>query len=219
MIDKPHLFRAVRVANAVLFATALALALDHSMASALSRFDRAPHWTTASRTLRVLDKTGDPTWHEATRHAVDVWNASAAGTGLRLTWSTAVGRCAPAGEGIAFCKTSSAALDDDSPLKRQGVARVELAEDPNDAHIASTAVFVCSDCRLGPTRRRVVATHELGHALGMGHSLRLTSVMFHMGGPDAPDAGDIARLRALYDHVDKTDRCGFFDARLGPLCF
>ena len=215
----PSLFRAVRLANLVLFATATAVALDHSVASAFTRYDRAPHWASGERVLVVADRTGDPAWHDASRHAVDVWNRASEGTGVRLTWKTAEGGCEPADDIVALCQVPYDVLDDDSRLGREGVARVDLGSDRAQAHIAGSAVAVCGNCRLGPARKRVVVTHELGHVLGLTHSRRPTSVMFFTGGPDAPDGRDVEVLRALYAHDDAPDRCGFFNVRAGPLCF
>lgn len=213
------LFRAVRLANIVVFATALALAFDHSMASALSRFDLAPHWASAERHLVVADHTGDPAWQEATRHGVAAWNKAAADTGLQLTWTVGRGGCEPDGTRISICEARTAALGGAGSVAREGLARLELGPDRTQAHNGGGLILVCGDCELRPSRRRVVATHEIGHILGMVHSARAASVMYHAGGPDAPDAGDVENLRELYAHVDRRDRCGFFDLHVGALCF
>lgn len=213
------LFRALRFANSVIFVVAVGLALDHSMASALSRLTGEPHWSTADRALVVVDTTGDAAWNRANQHAVATWNRAATGTGLHLTWTAGTGECVPAPGRVVVCGASSASLDDGARLSRQGVTRIELGPDRDQAHVDVATVSVCADCRLSAQRRRVVATHELGHALGLPHIAREGSVMYPTGGPDAPDSIDVEDFRALYGHVDEVDRCGYFDARLGPLCF
>jgi hypothetical protein len=213
------LLRAVRAANAVLFLCGVGLVFNHSVAIALTRMTEPPHWSKAAGPVVVVDYTADPAWHGANQHAVAVWNQAAAGTGLQLMWVAGTGPCAPGRDRIVVCGTTEVALDDGEPLSRQGVANVELGNDLTQAHVGEALLWVCQDCLVDATRRRVVATHELGHALGLAHSPRPASVMFHTGGPDRPDEGDAVELRALYAHVDGPDSCGYFDARLGGLCF
>lgn len=212
--------RALKVANAVLFIAAMGVAFDHSVASALSRLTGDPHWsTTGGAPVVVVDKTGVASWQRSNRRAVDTWNEAAAGTPLHLAWTAGTGPCDPEAGRIVICRASAASLNEDQQLDRQGVTRVELGPDHEQTHIGSATVLVCDDCRLGAARQRVVSVHELGHAVGLIHSARPESVMFHTGGPDVPDLEDVAVLQALYAHVDGPDRCGFFDVRAGAFCF
>lgn len=214
-----RLVHAVSVVNSVLFLAGLGLAFDHTMATALTRLTEDPHWSTAAGPVLVVDYTSETAWQEANQHAVEAWSTAADGTPLRLAWTAGSGPCAPEEGRIVLCGASSDSLDDGSPLLRQGVARVELGTDRTQAHVGEAILFECLDCDLGEHRRRVVATHELGHALGLTHSQRPDSVMYHTGGPEHPDAIDAEGLRALYGHVDEPESCGVFDAKLGALCF
>lgn len=213
------LYRLVRLANTLLFASALALMVDQSMAAAFDRFEQVPHWRSEDRALVIMDKTGDKVWNEATRLAVAAWNRSATDTGLRLTWTTGTGPCVPGGNRIDICQDPYQTLGNNIHDDREGLTNLRLGSDRTQAHIGGTSIAVCSNCRLDAARRRVVASHELGHALGLEHNLRLGSVMFPTGGTAEPDAEDAASLRDLYAHLDREDRCGLFDLRLGPLCF
>ena len=219
MRPSSRLVHAVSMVNSILFLAGLGLAFDHTMATALTRLTKDPHWSTAAGPVMVVDYTSDTAWQEANQHAVEAWNAAANGTALQLVWAAGAGACTPEEGRVVLCGASSGSLDDGSPLLRQGVAQVKLGSDRTQAHIGEAILYECLDCDLGEHRRRVVATHELGHALGLSHSRRPDSVMFHTGGPEVPDVVDGEGLRTLYGHIDQPESCGVFDARLGALCF
>lgn len=185
----------VRLLNAFVFALALALALVR-MVPAVAGERPFGHWPSGERDLVVVDRTGDARWHQATRHAVAAWNRS--GADLHLSWEAGAGPCEPDGSRISVCTVTAESLD--GVVQFQGLAD----QDADDAGHATSAVLeVCGDCGLSDVLRRVVATHELGHALGLPHNDRLGSVVYPIGGTDQPDDEDYAELRRLYDHTDR----------------
>ncbi len=198
MTPSAELRRFVRFVNTLLFALALAVLVDQRVAAAVGRFDQLVHWRTQDRVLQVVDKTGDRAWNEATRHAVEVWNRAATGTDLRITWTAGGGRCEVGGTRIEVCQDPYQTLGDEKNNDREGLADLRLGSDRGQSHISGVRVIVCSNCGLAAPRRRVIAAHELGHALGLDHSLRRGSVLFPRGGPDAPDDQDVATLVARY---------------------
>ncbi len=190
--EQARLAAIVRLANSVTFAVALALLLVRMVPVSAAEFEFRP-W--AQRDLVIVDETGDLGWHGATRHAVDVWNRS--GADLRLTWVAGEpgGECRGQGTRIAVCPANEQSLE--GIFDFQGRA----SQEPGGDHPKSAFVEVCTDCGLDDTLRRVVATHEIGHALGLPHNSLLGSVMYPTGGTDQPDETDYADLRALYPEV------------------
>ncbi len=186
----------VRLTNSVVFALSVALALS-SMVPAVALDLPLSHWPNDRPHLAVVDATGDRVWRQAIEHAAAVWGRSRTGVDLRLLPATGDGGC-EADEGqIVVCEVAAEELEGVLPL--QGMTD----EEAEDGHTSSVVIKVCATCGLDAATRRVVVTHELGHALGLRHTPRLGSVMFPAGGTDQPDPADYATLRAIYDHAGR----------------
>ena len=193
---RARVYCSCRLANAFLFAFALAYLVSELIVPSVDAGPAFAHWRSGSRSLTLVDHTGDPGWQQASRWAVDRWNE--AGTDLRLTWAAGRGRCAHDGTRVGVCPSTSRRLGNVGRLHFQGSAD----QDRDGDHVRSALIRVCSDCDLSPSRQREVVTHELGHVLGLSHSARPGSVMYPSGGAEAPDGGDHEALRAVTDHVD-----------------
>lgn len=195
---------------AALFATVLAFKVA-PVASA----PEAGHWPSDNREVAVVDRTGDPAWQRATRWAVERWNR--ADVGVRLTWTAATGPCDDSAEDIEFCPATKADLARLDVPQLQGLVEPDV---DRHGHFERVQVLVCADCRLGQARRKVVTTHELGHALGLSHADGAGSLMHPSGGSDHPHRPDIEALRSRHAHTDSEKDCLAGDVvDVGSVCF
>lgn len=200
MNERPDLVGPLTLLNAVVLAFALLEALVfHRLDATVASLGQTGHWSSGQRDLVIVDKTGDRRWQQATQWAVARWNE--AGAGVRLSWEAGRGPCRPEGVRIAVCLRSSEELRRQGPPRAEGLAKPQLGD---NSHIDGATVLVCSDCGLDLSRRRVVATHEVGHTLGLHHSGDLGALMSNQGGSEYPDRRAYATLRAIYAHEDRT---------------
>lgn len=150
------------------------------------------HWVPGHRNLTIVDRTGDPGWHQALAAAVATWGAG--GSALNLTLVTGVGACGQHRDRIEVCLATTREISGQGTAGEQGLF-VPAVGRHNDYH--SAVLLVCSDCEIDEDRATVIATHELGHALGLAHSPDPLSVMYYLGGSAQPDARDYQDLRLL----------------------
>jgi len=191
--------RLLTAANTAVFLVSFVILLTSRLIPTLAIYDdgKLDHWASGHRDLTVSDRTGDPAWHTAIQEGVAAW--AGAGADLRLTLVVQSGRCQQKRDTIEICGRSNA------EISKQRIPGEEGFIDPrvgSDHHFHSVDIAVCSDCDIEQDRRVIIATHEIGHALGVTHSHHIFSVMSPSGGPDGPDAQDFELLRSKHAHVD-----------------
>jgi predicted Zn-dependent protease len=150
------------------------------------------HWPADHRTLTIVDRTDDPNWHQAVLSAVATWEAG--GSALHFVVETESGACQQTRDHIEYCQATTTQIDKQGSDGDQGLFVPDVG---NNNEYRSAILLVCSDCNIDQNRQVIIATHELGHALGLAHSPDADSVMYFSGGSTQPDARDYQILRQL----------------------
>ena len=190
-----RLARVLGGVNSIVFAGAFAIVLVSKLVPAIPVLDNlsADSWAIAHRNLIVSDRTGNPAWHAAIAQGVATWMG--VGTDLRLTVVTQTGPCHQTRDTIEICEQSQNKISNPEIPGREGFIDPIVGR---NHHFHSVDVVVCADCPVDQSRRVVIATHELGHAIGLPHNGSPFSVMYPTGSTFGPDAQDLQILRSKY---------------------
>jgi predicted Zn-dependent protease len=183
---------------AVLLSISLFVVLTSHGGTPIGIYDNGigDHWPSTHRNLTILDRTHDAGWHQALADAVATWTQ--AGSALHLTLTAAdtadQSDCGQHRDRIEVCQATTADISRQGSAGEQGLFVPRVAR---NHEYRSAILLVCSNCEIDQDRMTVIATHELGHALGLAHSRNPESVMYYLGGSTHADANDLEMLRRL----------------------
>lgn len=161
------------------------------VAPSIAQAEVPAHFHSSARNVVVEDRTGDGAWSAAVTYAAEEWNKAGVLTITSLPGSGACDAYVPGV--ILFCQAPYVSM---KPY--QGYATAVSS----NGHISSGKVVVCSDCA-DDARKWVIAAHEIGHTLGLGHVDNGRSLMCPSGCAAGPTAEDLDMLRANHAHVDE----------------
>jgi hypothetical protein len=134
-------------------------------------------------------------WEHVVRDAAAAWHQTTPGLEFR-TW-----RDSATADVIVTWEHVLREPSDDASLASSTAGRttfVPAADGRATAARVRLAVFAPTGVPYALADTRAVATHELGHALGLAHHASATSVMAPLVTADRPSAGDREALRLLY---------------------
>ena len=152
------------------------------------------HWPASERNLTIVDRTDNPGWHDAVVAAVATWADGGSDLHFTVTVADTPATCTQQRDRIEFCLATTAQLAEEGSDQDQGLFLPKVGR---THQFKSSILLVCSDCDIDQERMTVIATHELGHALGLAHNPDKQSVMYYQGGSTQPDAHDYQVLRQL----------------------
>jgi len=192
LVDDPFLPKLLGGLIAVVLSVAVFTVATAQQGTPLGTFDNgvADSWAAGHRNLTIVDRTNDPDWHQAIEAAIATWNAG--GSALHFTLVSATGPCAQVMDHIEYCQATSGQI---AAVGTDGDQGLFIPFVTKHHTYKSAILLVCSDCGFGQDRRVIIATHEMGHALGLAHNQDPTSVMFPSGGSPQPDSADYQFLR------------------------
>jgi predicted Zn-dependent protease len=192
--NDPYLVRTLSSVIVILLAVAVFTVATAENGLPLGNYDNGigDSWPANHRDLTIVDRTGSSAWHQAIEDAIATWNAG--GSALSFSLVTESGPCAQQHDHIEYCQATANQI---AQVGSDGDQGLFIPWVTNHHTYKSAILLLCSNCDLTENRMIIIATHEMGHSLGLPHNPDPSSCMYFAGGSTQPDAVDYDILRVL----------------------